>query len=74
MATDVDSTSLIEFNMIPTFISDELVPGLHPRRWRGGGALASAVACMMLCPGFAINRIKQDVNFHIDFRVRLCCS
>ena len=29
MATDVDSTSLIEFNMIPTFISDELVPGLH---------------------------------------------
>jgi hypothetical protein len=29
MATDVDSTSLIEFNMIPTFISDELVPGLQ---------------------------------------------
>jgi hypothetical protein len=32
MATDVDSTSLIEFNMIPTFISDELVPGLHVLR------------------------------------------
>ena len=29
MATDVDSTSLIEFNMIPTFISDELVPGFN---------------------------------------------
>jgi hypothetical protein len=32
MATDVDSTSLIEFNMIPTFISDELVPGLQFKR------------------------------------------